>query len=628
VHYLFKLYRFFKPYNQQLFVGSVSVLMASVLAMTSPLLIKFAIQFGLKPQSVSGHVVGIEGNTGFLVLASGAIILFAVGRGLAGFGMQYLGQTIGQDASYDIRNAIFNNLQSLSYGYHDKVQTGQVMSRITQDVESVRMFPMMGIMRLLQIVVMLAVALVGMFVINWQLALISLVTVPFMVWRSVVLAYTIRPIWWEVQQNIGEIARVGEEALSGIRVVKAFSREDYESSKFREVSLVSADLSYKAAQISAVNQPILIGLGTLQIAITMAFGAWQITRGDLSAGDLVYFALLLNLLQLPIRTIGFSVNSIMRCVSSAERIFELLDAQSAVQEKPDALDLVNPDGRVRFERVGFGYDNLSAVLDDVSLEANPGEVIALVGSTGSGKSTLVNLIPRFYDVTDGRVTIDGHDVRDLTLASLRQAIGIVQQDVFLFIGTIRENIAYGRPEASQEEIIAAAKAARIHDFIMSLPLQYDEWVGERGVTLSGGQKQRIAIARTLLVDPKILILDDSTASVDMQTEFLIQQALADLMSGRTTFVIAQRLRTIMRADEIIVLDRGHIVERGKHADLIQHDGLYRRIYDLELKDQDEALGRSASAVASGDAAGDDETSGPQTNGQGASAPEPAPQPGD
>jgi ABC-type multidrug transport system fused ATPase/permease subunit len=603
VRYLLRLSQFFKPYTKELVVGSLSVLLSSVFTMVSPLMIKFAIQFGLSPSTQNGHITSIHGDLLFLLLACGAIVLFAVGRGAAGFGMQYLGQTVGQHASYDIRNAIFNNLQSLSYGYHDKVQTGQVMSRITQDVESVRMFPQMGLMRLLNIVSFMGLALGGMFWINWRLALVSLVTLPLMAWRSIVLAYTIRPIWLAVQQNVGEIARVGEEALSGIRVVKAFSREDYESAKFREVSMKSADLSYSASKVSAINQPMLIGLGTLQIAISMAFGAWQITRGELTAGDLLTFALWLNLLQLPIRTLGFSINNIMRCVSSAERIFELLDAQSAVQEKPDAIDLKDPKGRVRFEHVSFGYDNLSAVLEDVNLEANPGDVIALLGPPGSGKTTLVNLIPRFYDVTEGRVTIDGHDVRDLTLQSLRKNIGIVQQDVFLFIGTIRENIAYGRPDASQEEIIAAAKAARIHDFIMSLPLGYEEWVGERGVTLSGGQKQRICIARTLLIDPKILILDDSTASVDMQTEYLIQQALSDLMQGRTTFVIAQRLRTIMRADEIVVLDRGRVVERGKHADLIQHDGLYRRIYDLELKDQEEALGRAIARAHDGDGRG-------------------------
>jgi ATP-binding cassette subfamily B protein len=553
-------------------------------------MINYAIEFGLNPVREGGEVVAIDVDALFLVLACGAVLLFAIGRGLAAFAQQYVSQKIGQDASYDLRNLIFNNLQSLSYAYHDKVQTGQVMSRIIQDVESIRMFPGQGLLRLLYIVVMLAVAVGGMFIINWQLALISLVTVPFVAWRSYVLAYKVRPIWMAVQENIAEISRVAEEALSGIRVVKAFSREDYESAKFRETTELSAELNFQAAKIQSINQPMLIGLASLQIAITVGFGAWQITQGTLTEGELLTFALWLNLMQLPVRQLGFALNWVMRCISSAERIFELLDAQSAVTEKPDAVPLEEVSGHVRFEKVGFSYEGLSAVLDDVSVDAQPGQVIALLGPPGSGKSTFVNLIPRFYDVTSGAVSIDGHDVRDLTLASLRKAVGIVQQDVFLFIGTIRDNIAYARPDATQEEIIEAAKAARIHDFIASLPYGYDEWVGERGVTLSGGQKQRIAIARTLLMDPRILILDDSTASVDMHTEFLIQQALSDLMHGRTTFVIAQRLRTIMRADEILVLDRGHIVQRGRHEDLIQEPGLYGRIYELELKDQEEALG--------------------------------------
>jgi ATP-binding cassette subfamily B protein len=294
-------------------------------------------------------------------------------------------------------------------------------------------------------------------------------------------------------------------------------------------------------------------------------------------------------MQPPVRMLGFMVNVFSRTASAGERIFELIDAESAVQEKPDAVVLTDVRGHVRLEGVSFGYRTGPKVLDRVDVDAQPGEIVALVGPTGSGKSSLVNLMPRFYDVTEGRVLIDGHDVRDLTIASLRDSIGIVQQDVFLFIDTIRENIRYGRTGATDQEVEDAAKAARIHDFIMTLPDGYETWVGERGVTLSGGQKQRISIARTLLLDPAILILDDSTSSVDMETEYLIQQALQDLMKGRTTFVIAQRLRTIRSADQVLVLDRGKVAQRGRHDDLIHEDGIYKRIYDLELKDQEEAF---------------------------------------
>jgi ATP-binding cassette subfamily B protein len=600
LRHLLRLYSYFRFYKLRLTLGMLSVILAGLFGILSPLMVKWAIDLGLDPQYVDGKIVSLDGNEWLLIFASAAIILFSVGRGLAQFGQMYLGQTVGQDVAYDIRNAIYNNLQSLSYSYHDKVQTGQVMSRITQDVESIRMFPNMGLLRISYIFIMIFASAAGMFFLNWQLALVSLIVLPLMAWRSYVLARKSRPIWLKVQENIGEITRIAEEALSGIRVVKAFSREDFESARFREATVRGAELSYEASKVQALNQPILVGLSALQIAISMGFGAYLITQGNLTAGELLTFALWLNLLQMPVRQIGFSITWLMRSISSAERIFELLDAQSAVQEHPDARPLPEPRGQVRFDHVSFGYDNVSAVLKDINIDAQPGQVIALLGPPGSGKSTVVNLIPRFYDVTQGAITIDGMDVRDATIASLRKAIGIVQQDVFLFIGTIRENIAYARPEATPEEIVAAAKIARIHDFIVSLPQGYDEWVGERGVTLSGGQKQRIAIARTLLMDPRILILDDSTASVDMQTEYLIQQALSDLMKGRTTFVIAQRLRTIMRADEIIVLDRGQIVERGRHDELIQNDGLYRHIYDLELKDQEEALGRTVERPVAGE----------------------------
>jgi ATP-binding cassette subfamily B protein len=374
-------------------------------------------------------------------------------------------------------------------------------------------------------------------------------------------------------------------------VVKAFSREEFESEKFYKQAKKQADLNYQQARLMATHVPLVTALAAAQVGLTAGVGAIMISRGTLQPGQLLTFLLWLNLLQLPVRSLGWVVNIVARCVSSSQRVFELIDAQSAVTEKPGAIALQNVEGNVRFEDVSFAYDTLSSVVDHVSIEAKPGQVIALLGPTGSGKSTIVNLIPRFYDVTGGAITIDGVDIRDVTLESLRKSIGIVQQDVFLFIGTIRDNIAYGKPDATHEEVERAARAARIHDFIESLPYKYDEWVGERGVTLSGGQKQRIAIARTLLMDPKILIFDDSTASVDAQTEFLIQQALQELMRGRTTFVIAQRLRTVMRADQIVVLKDGRVVERGTHDELIEGEGLYHRIYELELRDQVEALGQ-------------------------------------
>ncbi len=593
---LLRLVPYLKPYKWQLLVAWLCVLLAGAFVMVSPLAIRYAINFGLEPVSDGRRLVGLDGNSRLLVFAALGIILFAVGRGIAAFGQQYLGESIGQRVAYDIRNDIYDNLQRLSYAYHDKVESGQIMSRATQDVENIRMFINMGALRLGYVLLILLISVVGMLVINWQLALVSFISLPILAWRSILVSNRMRPIWLQIQQNQAEVTQVAEEGLTGIRVVKAFSREPFESQKFRAAAQKQADLNYWQAKQMAKHQPLMQGLSAAQVGLTVGFGSFLISRGNLTAADLLTFALWLNLLQLPVRTLGFVINIVARCVSSAERAFELIDAQSAVQEKPGAAPLADVRGHVVFETVGFGYESASPVLKGVSIDARPGQVIALLGPTGSGKSTVVNLLPRFYDVTEGKITIDGVDVRDTTLESLRTNIGIVQQDVFLFIGTIRDNITYGKPDATKEEIEQAARAARIHDFISSLPYGYDEWVGVRGVTLSGGQKQRIAIARTILLNPRILIFDDSTSSVDAQTEYLIQQALNDLMEGRTTFVIAQRLRTIMRADQIVVLDQGRIVERGRHAELLQHEGLYRRIYDLELKDQEDALGRGTPPV--------------------------------
>ena len=375
-------------------------------------------------------------------------------------------------------------------------------------------------------------------------------------------------------------------------------RDRFEEQKFGAKAQDVRLLNYTTNKIQSFNSSMMSFMQVVIVSAILWYGGKEVIDGNMSLGGLVAFNASLALLAMPVRNLGMLANTFARAVSSGQRVFEILDTESAIKEKPDAVVLEDVQGRVAFDHVSFGYDAVSAVLRDVSFVAEPGQVVALLGATGSGKSTVVSLLPRFYDVTDGSITIDGVDLRDMTFASLRQSVGIVHQDVFLFTATIRDNLAYGARRATQEQIEEAAKTARIHDFIMSLPDGYDTWVGERGITLSGGQKQRVAIARTLLMDPRILILDDSTSSVDMETEYLIQQALSELMVGRTTFVIAQRLRTVLHANQILVLQDGRIGEQGTHAELLERNGLYREIYDLQLRDQEEAGQATSAAIAS------------------------------
>jgi ATP-binding cassette subfamily B protein len=404
------------------------------------------------------------------------------------------------------------------------------------------------------------------------------------------------PLWTKIQQRFAAINTALQENLSGARVVKAFSRQKLEIEKFDKETQLLYEPQIINARMNAVRGPLFNVLTALSMASVLWYGGTLVFKNVLTAGELTTFYLYLGYIIPPIRMIGPQINMTSRALASGKRIFEILDTESAVKEKPNATVLGDIKGDVNFNGVNFRYESDKTakssgnILEGINIEAKSGEMIALLGSTGSGKTTLVNLIPRFYDVTAGSITIDGVDIRDVTLASLRRHIGIVQQDAFLFSATIKDNIAYGAVNASDEEVIAAAKTAQLHDFIMTLPEKYDTWVGERGVTLSGGQKQRLAIARTLLIDPRILILDDSTSSVDTETEFLIQQALRALMKGRTTFVIAQRLQTVKDAQQIFVLDKGKIVERGNHTQLLQDSKIYREIYELQLRAQEEALG--------------------------------------
>ncbi len=529
-----------------------------------------------------------QGSTSFLIWAGLAILGAAVFRGIFSFFDTYMRETLGQRVAYDIRNVMFNHLQGMSFAYHDKQQTGQLMARATADVENIRMFIGMGVLRMSYLFFMTASVLALLLTLDWKLALMSLAFIPFIVGRSFVIGGQLRKIWTRAQERTGELGIALQESLSGIRVVKAFSRQEHENANFSSKAGELAKENLASVRVMATNTPMMAFLFTASTALVLWFGGQQIIDGSFTAGELTQFLLYLAMLQMPIRMLGFMINLISRGTVSGQRIFEILDAVSPVRERPDAIPLDGIQGHVVMDHVSFGYDGASPVLRDVSIEAKPGEVVALLGATGSGKTTIVNLLPRFYDVTEGSVLLDGIDVRTATLESLRNKVGIVQQDVFLFSASIRDNIAYGAHNASDEDVIEAAKAAQLHNFILDLPEGYDTWVGERGVTLSGGQKQRLAIARTLLLDPAVLILDDSTSSVDTRTEHLIRQALESLIQGRTTFVIAQRLSTAKNADQILVLKDGEIIQRGKHEELLAEGGLYSEIYELQLRPQEEA----------------------------------------
>ena len=589
-----RLLGFLNKYRKRVTLAYVCLFLSVGFSLGMPELVKQAIDRGVGYDPLTGTT---SGATSLLIWLGIAILVVAALRGVFAYGQTYLGEYISQRVAYDIRNLFYDRVQRLSFAFHDTAQTGQLMSRATQDVEAVRFFISMGGLRILYVFVTFFGICALLFVMNWRLALISIASMPLIGYLAVVVGTSLRPIWTSIQEGIALLGTILQENLSGVKVVRAFTQEKYESQKFEQQATVLYDDNIRASKIRAFNMPLMSFILVAVSGVIVWFGGKEILAGRLTGGELIQFYLYLAMMAMPIRMMGMMVNMVSRGVSAGTRIFEVLDAESAVQEKPGAIELDGVQGLVRFEGVSFSYDStdhyeiMGPVLNNINLEARPGEMVALLGMTGSGKTTLINLIPRFYDVTSGSITIDSTDIRDVTLNSLRRNIGIVQQDVFLFTATIADNIAYGAVDASMDNIIAASKAAQLHDFIDSLPDGYDTWVGERGLTLSGGQRQRLAIARTLLIDPRILIFDDSTSSVDTETEFLIQKALRELMKGRTTFVIAQRLQTVRDADQILVLDKGTIAERGNHAELLEHGDIYRHIYEIQLRDQEEALSR-------------------------------------
>ena len=554
--------------------------------------------------SVGDISVNLLGIVELSLWGLAAVVLIAsLVRGLFDFARTYTSDSLAQMVAYDLRNLMYDKLQHLSFAFHDKEHTGNLYSKATADVEAIRRFVMMGMVRSIEVAARIVFIGIILALLDWKLAILSLMFLPFLVVRSAVVMVRLRVMWLYAQEIMGELATILQENLSGIHVVKAFASEEFEKKKYAVKAQELQVEFYRNEQTQGTNSAWVTLYFSVALGFIMWFGGRQVIGETLTAGDLAKFVLYMGQLVFPIRMSSFVIATFSRAVSSGTRVFDVLDARSPVEEKPDAKDMGRSDGYVRFENVSFSYDSTSTAtaLKNVDISVPPGKVVALLGAPGSGKSTIVNLLPRFYAATEGKITIDGTDIQDFTLASLRRNVGIVQQDVFLFSATVKDNIAYGIPGASLEDVTEAATVAQLHDQIMALPFGYDTWVGERGTTLSGGQRQRLSIARTILLDPPVLILDDSTSSVDVETERQIHRAMTDVIKGRTPFVIAHRLSSVREADLILVLKDGEIVEQGNHDELISRDSMYKDIYELQLRPQEEVL---LDASFAGDDGGD------------------------
>lgn len=572
---LLRVFSYMRRYRLSVVVACVCMLGIAGVRLIRPQLIRTVVDVGIG-----------ENQPDVLAQSAGLLLALTAAQGLLRFGERYLSEKVSQGIAYTMRNQVYRKLQSLSFSYHDRTQTGQLLSRATSDVERLRRATGRALLGLISSIVLLVGSGIMIFRMNVMLAALSMLLMPVIFQTVRRYMQRIHPMWHARRDQVAVLTSRLEQNLRGVSVVRGFAQEPAEIDRFDGQNDTIYRTSMTVARASALTWPFVFLLVSASSVMVLWLGGRLVIGDQLTLGELVAFNSYLMQLMGPMRRLGFIMTGLAESRASAERVFEILDAQSEVEDAPDAEELPPMKGEVAFEEVSFSYGDGSEALSDISFRVDPGQIVALLGPTGSGKSTVINLLPRFYEATSGTVRVDGIPVSSVTLESLRRQIGIVLQETMLFGSSIRDNITFGRPDATQEEIEAAARAAAAHDFIMAMPDGYDTEVGERGVTLSGGQRQRIAIARALLLDPRILILDDATSSVDTETEQRIQEALAVLMQDRTCFVIAQRVSTVRNADLILVLDHGRLIAQGRHGDLIRESGIYADIYYRQLRPED------------------------------------------